>query len=190
MRRSKATISWRARTAGHGAEQVAGSRHRHDRTAAFDRANLRQRREQGVVERHGGPEPQALLVADAGDDPRRRVERDQAALVDDRDPVGEALRLVHEVGHEDDRDAPRPDVLDELPRVAASLRVEAGRQLVEDRDPRVADEGQRDRQALLLAARQVPELAVALLGEAEALDQGVDVGRVAIEGGVEVEGLD
>ena len=48
-------------------------------------------------------------------------------------------------------------VLDELPRVAAGLRVEAGRQLVEDRDPRVADERERDREPLLLAAGQLAE---------------------------------
>ena len=77
--------------------------------------------------------------------------------VDDGEPVGEALGLFHEVGDEDDGHAAVADALDQVPGVAPGLRVEAGRQLVEDRDPRVPDERERDRQPLLLTARQLAE---------------------------------
>ena len=74
---------------------------------------------------------ETLLGVDPGHDPGRRVESHQASRVDQRDAIGEPLGLLHEMGHQDDRHATGPDVLDELPRVAPSLRVEAGRELVE-----------------------------------------------------------
>ena len=127
---------------------------------------------------------------DARDDPGGRVDRDDPPAVDDRDPVGEALGLLHEMGHEEDGDAPIADRLDELPRLAASLRVEARRQLVEDRDLRLADEGKGDREALLLAAGQLPVLRVALLGQPEVVDEGIGIGRVRVERREQLDGLD
>ena len=70
------------------------------------RADLRQVGEQPIVERRGRAEPQPLLA-------RRRGRRcppgvssaTMRPLVDDRDPVGEALGLLHEVGDEQDGDA-------------------------------------------------------------------------------------
>ena len=109
--------------------------------------------------------------------------------VDDGDPVGEALRLLHQVGDEQDGDAPVADRLDEVPRLAASLRVEAGRQLVEDGDLRLADEGERDREALLLAAGEVLVGRVALLGQPEVVDQRGRIRRVRVERGEQLERL-
>jgi len=63
-----------------------------------------------------------------------------------------------------------------VPGVAARLRVQPGGQLVEDRDLRVADEGERDRQPLLLAAGQLREPGTELVGEAQLADQRVPVG--------------
>ena len=93
-----------------------------------------------------------------------------AAAVDDGDPIGEALGLLHEVRDQQDGHAPVADRLDQLPRLAAGLRVEAGRQLVEDRDLGIADQGQRDREPLLLPAGQVLVGGVALVGRAEFVD--------------------
>ena len=98
--------------------------------------------------------------------PGGRVERDHPAVADHRDPIGEAFGLLHQVGDEDDGDAAVADRLDEVPGVATRLRVEAGGQLVEDRDPRLADERERDREPLLLAAGQVAVGGVALVREA------------------------
>ncbi len=105
----------------------------------------------------------------------------EAARVDQRDAVGQALGLLHEVGHQDDRHAAGPDVLDELPRVAPGLRVEAGRELVEDRDLRVADERERDREPLLLAARELPEGGPALVGEPEIVQQPLRIAGLRVE---------
>ena len=138
-------------------------------------ADLGQPGQEPVVDRGGRPEPEALLGVDAGHDPGRRVEGHEAARVDQRDAVGQALGLLHEVGHEDDRHAAVADVLDELPGVAPGLRVEAGRELVEDRDLRVADERERDREPLLLAARQLAERGLALVGEPEIVEQPLPV---------------
>ena len=83
----------------------------------------------------------------------------------------------------------RADVLDELPRIAPRLRVETRRELVEDGDLRFADQRERDGQALLLAARQLPELGLPLVGEPEVPEQLVAVARVRVERGVEVDGF-
>ena len=123
------------------------------------------------------------------DDPGGRVEGHDAAGVDQGDPVGEALGLLHEVGDEDDRHAAGPDVLDELPGVAPGLRVEARRELVEDRDLGVADEGEGDREPLLLAARQLAELGLALVRQPEVGEQPLAVPRPRVERGIEVDGL-
>ncbi len=154
-----------------GQDEVAGAGD-HDRLAVPSHApNLGQTGQQPVVDRGGGSESQSLLGVDAGDEAGRRVERHDAAVVDQGDAVGEALGLLHEVGHQDDRHAAVADILDELPGVTPRLRVEAGGQLVEDRDLRVADQRQRDRQPLLLAAGQLAERGLALVGQAEIVEQ-------------------
>ena len=50
-----------------------------------------------------------------GDEPGRRVQGDDDALVHHRHAVAEAVRLVHEVRDQDDRRAAVADALDELP---------------------------------------------------------------------------
>ena len=73
------------------------------------------------------------------------------------------------------------DALDQRPGLAPGLRVQAGGQLVEDRQPRAADERERDRQALLLAAGELAERRVARLPEPELLDQPSGSAGVAVE---------
>ena len=60
-----------------------------------------------------------------------------------------------------------------LPDVAPDLWVEAGGGLVQEHDAGVVDQGQGDRDALVLAAGELVELAVPLLLEAHALEQFV-----------------
>jgi hypothetical protein len=92
--------------------------------------------------------------------------------------IASGSRLLHEVGDQRDRHAPVADALDELPRVAPGLRVEAGGELVEHGHLRVADQRERDRQTLLLSTGQPPELGVELAGEVggAAINQSVDAG--------------
>ena len=72
--------------------------------------------------------------------------------------------------------AARADAAHELPDRAARLRIEPGRQLVEEHDLGIVDERQRDEQPLLLPARQRHEPGVALFGQTELLEQPVAVG--------------
>ena len=88
--------------------------------------------------------------------------------VDDRDVVGELLGLVHEVGGEDDRDAVRAQVPDELPGGPAGLRVEAGGRLVQEDQLGAADDGHRQGEPLLLAAGEPPVGRTAAAAEARA----------------------
>ncbi len=68
------------------------------------------------------------------------------------DPVGEALRLVHVVGGQEDGLAEVAQSGDHAPRLAARRRVEAGRRLVEEEQVRVADQRHADVEPPLLAA--------------------------------------
>src|SRR5262245_7127884 len=140
---------------------------------------------------HGVLEGRAIPALDrgGGDERGRCVDGDDPAGPHDREAVTEALGLIHEVGDQHDRDASLADGADQLPRIAAGLRVESGGQLVEYRDLGPADEGERDREALLLTARELGEGRVALVGQAHLVEQRPPVHGVAVERGVQVERL-
>ena len=137
---------------GHGGQEVARARDDDVGAGALDAADLGQAGEQPVVELRGRPEADALLGVGPGDDAGRRVDRDDPALAEHGDPIGEVLGLLHEVGHEQDGHAAVADRLDDAPRLPAGVRVEAGRELVEDRDLGLPHERERDGQPLLLTA--------------------------------------
>ena len=83
-----------------------------------------------------------------------RAERDQLALVDDADPVA-VLRLFHEVGRDQDRDAGRRHGVDSVPERAPHDRVDAGGRLVEEQDARLVHDRAGEREPLLVAERQL-----------------------------------
>jgi hypothetical protein len=58
-------------------------------------------------------------------DPSAAAPRHETAGVDQRDAIRQALGVLNEVGHDEDRDTAVADVLEELPRIAPGLRVEA-----------------------------------------------------------------
>ena len=78
--------------------------------------------------------------------------RDVPAGVDDVDVVGQPLRVVHEVGGEDDSHAGVPQLGNELKNQLPRLRVQSGAGLVQEQDLGIADEGRCQGQPLLLAA--------------------------------------
>src|SRR5258708_5274926 len=79
--------------------------------------------------------------------------RHDAAVVDDRDAVRHALRFVHVVRGQEDRDAlGLVQVLHVGPELVAALGVEAERRLVEEQDLRRVEKPARDLQAPLHAA--------------------------------------
>ena len=78
---------------------------------------------------------------------------------------------------------------DRVPGPSASLRVEAGRGLVEEDELRVADEGEPEVETTQLPARECPHARSGALLEADELDHLADVPRARVVAGEEVERL-
>ena len=93
---------------------------------------------------------------------------------DDRHPVGEALRLVHVVGGEEDRLAEVAQAGDHVPGLAPRRGVEAGGRLVEEEQLGVADQRHADVEAALLAAGEPAGPVVRLALQPDQLDHLVD----------------
>ena len=72
---------------------------------------------------------------------------DDPSLVQDRDPVGELFGLVQVLRGEQHRRALPGELLDAVPHLDASLRVEPGGRLVQEDHRRVPDQAHRDVQA-------------------------------------------
>ncbi len=109
---------------------------------------------------------------------RRIAGGDHAAVVDDRDRVGQRLGLLEVVRGQQDGRALRLQRADEVPELAPGLRVEAGRRLVEEQQLRTADDAQRDVEAAALTAGQGAHTGGGLLREAHCRDDLVRVARV------------
>jgi hypothetical protein len=104
-------------------------------------------------------------MARLGEHGRRRPLFDDATGVHDRDPVGDLgddRQVVGHVHHCEPSLAPQPVDLLEHPRLRHD--VEPGRRLVEHDERRLADEGDRDRHALLLAPGELVRIAAFELG--------------------------
>jgi hypothetical protein len=86
------------------------------------------------------------------DEPLRRVDVDDAAVLDDRHPVAQPLCLLHQMRRQEHRLAALADAAHELPDCAPRLGIETRRQLVEKHDLGLVDERQDDEEPLLLAA--------------------------------------
>src|ERR1044072_7572437 len=126
-----------------------------------------------IATRPGGGRP-------GGDDP---------AAGEDRDPIGEALRLVHVVGGEKDRLAEITQAGDRLPGLTPGGGVEAGRRLLEEEQLGGADPRHADVEAAPLAAGEPAGALVGLALEADQLDRLLDRPRLRVVAGVEGEGL-
>ena len=117
-------------------------------------------------ERPGHHQPDRRRVPAAGE-LERRTAGDQAAVVDDVDPVGEALGLVHVVRGEHDGDAGGAQLLEQLPGGTPGGGVHAGGRLVDEHDLRTADDRHRQAEPLLLAAGEPSVRRPAAVAEAE-----------------------
>ena len=103
---------------------------------------------------------------------RGRALRDDAAVVDDADAVGDAVGLVHVMGGQEDGDALGfVELFDVSPELVAALRIEAERGLVEEEDLRRVQEAAGDFETPLHAAGELLDLIVAALPEFEELEQ-------------------
>jgi len=86
----------------------------------------------------------------ADPEPGSRLDQDQHA-------VAEAFGLLHEMGCQDDGFPLPVDVLDPLPDHAPALGIQSGGQLIQHEQLRIMDQGQGEKQALLLPSREVME---------------------------------
>ena len=91
----------------------------------------------------------AALAAQVGE----RALVDDAAGVDDRDAIAQFLHLGQLVAGEQHRDPFAGEAADQQAHVAHAGRVQAGRGLVEDQQPRAAQQRRGDAQALAHAVR-------------------------------------
>ena len=129
-------------------------------------------RARGRLERARVGEAQADVAA--GDQPLELVRGalgDEPAVVEHGDPVGELVGLLEVLRGEEDRHAARDELADDLPHRAPAARVQAGRRLVEEDDPRVADERHREVEPAPHAARVGRGRLVGRLDEVEPLEQ-------------------
>ncbi len=110
----------------------------------------------------------SMLVVRPGHQAGRGVQSDQLSRIDQGDPVSQSFRLLHEMRDQDDV-TPRSRMLfHQGPGVTSGLRVETGRQLVEDGDLGVSNQGQGDGQPLLLPSGELGVSRVSFLGEIRA----------------------
>src|SRR5687767_10312122 len=110
----------------------------------------------------------------------RRVHVGNAAVLDDRNPVAELLGFLHEMGREKYSLSSLANATHELPDRSTGLRIETGRELVEEYELRIVDQRQHDEQPLLLSARQRHEPCIPLVGEPQLLEKSVAFRRLSI----------
>jgi len=92
-------------------------------------------------------------------------------VIHNRRPVGKALGLVHVVRGQDNGSFLR-QCLDKLAHLHAALGVQPGLGFVQYKQLRIVDQGQRQVQPALHAARKRARLAIALFNQAQVIQQG------------------
>src|SRR5581483_926973 len=115
---------------------------------------------------------------------------DGFAVVHDGDAVAEALGFVHVVGGEEDGAAGEFEAFDEVPELAARLRVEAGGGLVEEEEIGIADESAGHGEALFLAAGKLADARILLLFELHESDHLGGRGSFGEEAAEEADGFE
>ncbi len=106
------------------------------------------------------------------------------AAVDDRDPVAQLLDVGHLVAREEHRDPLRREAADERLHVAHPGRVEAGLGLVEDEQPRAAQERGGDAEPLAHPVGVAADPVARPVGQVDGVEHLVDprAGVAAVEG--------
>src|SRR5262249_3024862 len=99
---------------------------------------------------------------------------DRLALVEDDDAARADLEQGAIVGREEDGGPALVDLLEEAEDVDGELRVEVAGGLVGEDEGRLADDGARDRDALLLAAGEHAGGVLAAAGQANTLERLAD----------------
>jgi hypothetical protein len=137
-----------------------------------------------VAERVGDPRREGGVVeadlddgaAEARLELGRRALGDDASVVDDGEPVGEAIGLLEVLRREQERRAAGDELLDDAPQVVAADGVESRRRLVEEQHGRLVHERRREVEASAHAAGVRLGRSVGGVGQAEHLEQLVGAG--------------
>src|SRR5260370_11414145 len=95
-----------------------------------------------------------VFAANVAFDLIRRAIGDNLPMVDDDDALGQGIGFFQVVGSQNDRFTLRDLVMDLLPEVAARLHIESRGGFVEKEHVWIADKGEGEVDALLLAARE------------------------------------
>ena len=103
----------------------------------------------------------------------RRSARDDPAVVDDRDLVGELVGLLEVLRRQQERRAFAHLGADHVPHREPAARIEPGRRLVEEEQPRLADQGAREVEPAAHPAGVGLRDPSGRVGEVEALEQRV-----------------
>ncbi len=119
----------------------------------------------------------------------RRPDGDDAALIDDGHAVAQLFRFFDVVRSNQDGALLPPQVGDQLVNLEARLRIEPCGRLVEEQQLRIVEKGQRQGEALFLAAGQRAVERVALLPQREALEQRVAIDGLGVEIAKQVDGF-
>ena len=115
------------------------------------------------------------LATQAGEQRRGRVERDDRAVVDDRDAVAEPLGLLEVVRRQHDRHlVALAQTGDDVEELEADPRVQADGRLVEEEDARPGHQRPRDLEPPPLAAAVAADRAVEDVREPERVGELVD----------------
>src|SRR6266550_2860903 len=110
-----------------------------------------------------------------------RTHLDNAPVLDDRHAIAESLGFFHQMRRQKYRGAAVSDAGHERPDRATRLRVEPGRELVEEHDLGLVDERERDEEPLLLSARERHEPRVALGFQPEPREERVGIYDAVVE---------
>ena len=118
-------------------------------------------------------EPEDRLALDPALELGRAADRQDPAAIDDRDPLAQLVGLGHVVGGQQDGPAGhrRAPADHQLADRAGGRDVQAQGGLVEEEDPRVVEQAAGEVHLLALAGRQGAHPLVALLAQADGVDQ-------------------
>jgi len=124
--------------------------------------------------RHAGEEHAGVRVPRSGEDLRGRPLLDDAAAPEDHRAVADVVAEREVVGDEEDPEAARLEIAEQVEHVDPRRRVEHADDLVRDEVAQLEHQGARDQDALQLSAAQlVRVLAEAVAGlEADRLERG------------------
>ncbi len=100
-----------------------------------------------------------------------RVEREDPAVVHDRDAIAELVGLLHVVGGEQDRLTLAVELAEDLPQREATLRIEAGGGLVEEQHGGTVEDRARHHQPLRHTAGERVDRGLGPFGEVQLLEQ-------------------